>query len=276
VNTKTGDARLDGDLAKVDSGEIRLSDRVANGTENGPGVMELREIAAMLPDGNSQRAEALDQLRTLMARVMADHMAVADPWIEDPRNETFQVEDSQGNLVTVERDARGHTRETITATRTELAARRARQREAQEELDAAKELFKQADEFTQAAMGSGGAQAQTLKARADELRTEARAKRQALRDAGVKIKPSVEENMRRREPSTPEVANVISLNRSGMFGEALDATRALTHQQLYELRQAGDEREDRLFDILKRESADDMMARAAAGGQIIREGMGVK
>jgi hypothetical protein len=270
---KTGDARLDGDLAKVDSGEIRLSDRVANGTENGPGVTELREIVDMLPDSHPQRGEALSQLKTLMGEVMARHAAVADPFLEDPRNETFQVEDSQGNEITVERDARGHTRETITATRAELAAKKTRLREANEELVAIKELHGQADEFTKAAVASGGAQAETLRARGDELRTEARTRKQALRDAGVKVPFAADEIARNRDAKTEEVANVLKLNRNGQVREAMDAALALDRVGLHELFGAADERDRPLLDALKRESSQDMQERAWRGAQIVREGL---
>jgi hypothetical protein len=271
---KTGDPKLDHDLAMVDSGDIRLSDRVANGTENGPGVTELREIVDMLPDGNPQREEALGQLKTLMARVMLDHTALADSFIEDERNERFPVEDSQGNLVMRETDAKGHTRETITATRAELAEKKARQRWANEELAASEELFGQADEFTKATAGMGDAQAEALKARADELRTVARTKKQALRDAGVKVPFAADELMRRREAATEEVANVLKLSRKGQLGEALHSARALDRERIHELWAAADDRDRELLNVLKHESSVDMTTRAMQGGQIIREGMG--
>jgi hypothetical protein len=267
---KTGDPKVDSVLDQIDSGRIRISDRVR---------IEIDDLAGALdsvPDSHPDRPDTLAALRSVLGEVTRRHEAMVDPFVENERNEKFQYEDDMGNLVTRETDLKGHTRESITMTRAEVAERKTRQRQANEELAAIKDVFKQADEFTKAATDSGGAQAETLKARADELRTEARNRKQALRDSGVKVPFAADELARRREASTPEVANVISLNRSAMFCEALDATRALTHQQLYELRQASDEREDELFNILKHESSVDMTTRAMQGGQIIREGMGVK
>jgi ElaB/YqjD/DUF883 family membrane-anchored ribosome-binding protein len=264
---KTGDTKVDNVLAQIEAGRVRVSDRVR---------LEIDELAGALdsvPDSHPDRPDTLAALREVISKVTDRHEAIADPFIDDPRNEKYDYEDGQGNLVTRETDARNHVRETITMNRSELATKRARQRQADETLAEAKELFGEADEFTKAAADSGGVQAEALKARADELRTEARAKKQALRDAGVKIKPAADELMRRRDASSEEVANVLALSRSGQFGEALDAARALDRQRLHELRWAADEREDQLFDILKHESSVDMTSRAIQGGQIIREGL---
>jgi len=263
---RTGDVKIDAVLDQLDSGRIRVSDRVR---------AEIDDLAGALdgvPDSHPDRPDTLGALRSVLGEVTRRYEAMVDPFIENPMNETFPVEDSQGNLVTVERDARGHTRETITATRAELAEKKTRQRQANEELAAIKDVFKQADDFTKAATDSGGAQAEALKARADELRTEARTRKQTLRDAGVKVPFAADELARRREAATAEVANVLSLSRAGQFGEALDAARTLDRERFHELRAAADEREDQLFNVLKLESDADMEARAMAGGQIIREG----
>jgi len=200
------------------------------------------------------------------------HEAMVDPFVENERNEKFQYEDGMGNLVERETDLKGHTQESITMTRVEVAERKTRQRQANEELAAIKDVFKEADEFAKAATDSGGAQAETLKARAEELRTEARNRKQALRDSGVRVPFAADELARRREAATAEVANVLSLSRSGQFGEALDAARTLDRERFHELRAASDDREDQLFHVLKLESDADMESRAQAGGQIIREG----
>jgi len=227
---KTGDVKVDDVLAQIEAGRIRVSDRVR--TE----IDELAGALDQVPDSHPDRPDTLAALRSILDEVTSRHTAMVDPFIEDERNEKFQVEDGQGNLITVERDARGHTRETVTMTRTELAERRARQRWADDELAAIKDLHGQADDFSKAAAaGMGDVQSQALKARAEELRTEARTRKQAVRDAGVKLRPTVEEVMRERKVATGEVASVLEAFRSGRFQEAVDGAKALNRTQLHEL-----------------------------------------
>lgn len=264
---RTGDPKVDSVLAQIEAGRILVSDRVRT---------EIDELAGGLdgvPDSHPDRPETLDRLRTIVGEVARRHNEMVDPFIEDERNVKVPFEDGQGNLVVRETDAKGHARETISMTRDEVAAKRVRQREVQEELAQIKELHGQADEFAKAAVGQRDAQAQALKERADQLRQEARDRKDALRQAGVNLKPTVEEVMRARRQATGEVANVLALSREGRFGEALDAAHALDPERLYELAGAADDRDRTLLDVLRRESSDHMTARAAAGAQIVREGM---
>jgi hypothetical protein len=266
---KTGDPKIDAVLDQIERRRIIVSDPIRKEIEDLAGALD------GLPAGvrEEDRQDTLALLRKHTDKIMADYTTMVDPpFIESEQNEKYDYEDGQGNLVTRETDAKSRIRDTITATRTELAERRARQGWANDELAEAKELFKQADDFVKAAAGTGGAQAEALKARADELRTEARAKRQALRDAGVKLRPTVEEVMRERKVATGEVAAVLEAFRSGRYQEAVDAAKALNRVQLHELNAVANESDHELIDFLKRASSDDMTARAAAGGVLIREG----
>jgi hypothetical protein len=264
---KTGDARVDDVLAQIEAGRVRVSDRVRT---------EIDELAGALdsvPDSHPDRPDTLDRLRSVVGEVTRRFDAMVDPFVEDARNERYQYEDGQGNLVTRETDPKGHMRETVSMTRTELAAKRTHDTQLKGQLEEIRDLHKDADAFVKAAVDTPGPQGDVLREKADELRAEAQRRKDELRAAGEKIKPSSEEVMRRRDTATEAVQNVLALNRSGQFDQALSAARALDRQRSYELASVAGPEDRELLDALRRESSNDMTARAAAGGQIVREGM---
>jgi hypothetical protein len=135
---KTGDVKIDAVLDQLDSGRIRVADHIRKEIDDFAGALD------GIPEGvmEEDRQDTLAALRKIIDRVMVEHTAIADPFIESEMNEKFPFEDSQGNMVERETDGRGHVRERITATRTEVAERKTRQRQANEELAGIKELFK--------------------------------------------------------------------------------------------------------------------------------------